>query len=216
MNDMAKTKTTMAAAVAAMATAFMLMVCANTALAEDGINIDTVKSGFTYTAIYYPHKDDAGMNVWNLYSGKGKAISSVKSSKTAVGAVKLAKGKKSFNLTIKKAGKTKVTYKYKGKKYAVTFKAVKYTKPVSSLKVGKKQYAPAFAKRPVSNLGLAGGKLVVKAASGWSFQSAEYGNDATGVTKSIKNGKKVPASADYINIAMKHKKSGAIVYITVA
>ena len=216
MNVFIKARISLAAAIVLLASVFMLAICSGTALAAGDINLDSTKSGCTYTVIYYPDKADAGMDVWNMYSGKHKAVTSVKSSNKKVATVKLDQGKKSFSLTVKKAGKTKITYKYKGKKFAIVFKAVKYRNPVASLKVGKKQYASAFSKRPISDLGLSGGKLVVKAASGWTFMSAVAGDFRTGATMRIGNGKKVSADADYIDIAMKHKKTGAIVYITVA
>ena len=209
MNTSSIARIPVIAATALLAAVFALAIGSSPALAKDDINIAKMKTTVTYSFIYYAASQDADMDVWQLYTKSGK-VTNVKSSNKAVATAKATKNKKKINLTLKKAGTTKLTFKCKGKSYNVKVVVAKYLKPVKSLKVGGTEYASSLQRRPLSTVPLTSGKLSVQANSGWKFVSASYYSNTTETVKKVANGKRVPKSADYLYVNMRHKKTGAI------
>lgn len=106
----------------------------------------------------------------------------------------------------KKAGKATITCTVKGVKLKTTFTVKKYTNPVSSIKIGSKNYTSSFAKNTYTYTSKKVSKktLSVKAKKGWTIKSV-----------SVYNGKSkhydVNKSSYSKKITLSKKSSGVIV-----
>ena len=126
-----------------------------------------------------------------------------------------SKGCKTYYLVPKGPGKASLSYTYKGKKYTRNFVFKKYSNPVKSLKIGKKQLAKKFKSTYYYRTGKTlKGKLQVKAAKNWKLQKIEYNG------KKVKNGAKVTYhknkySDDYLVLTFKNKKTKVVQQVTV-
>lgn len=115
-------------------------------------------------------------------------------------------------------GKSTVTYTYKGANRKVNINVKKYTRPVSSLKIGKTNYTTKLKKdaRIRGAMGRIGGKKVsVKATSGWKISGIyvryiDYARDTAYKWKKIKNGALIPKKYNDIEIVMQNKKTGGL------
>ena len=146
------------------------------------------------------------------------AISNVKVANKKIVSVETV-SKKKIDLYGKKAGKTTISYTYNGKTHKATVIVKKYAKPVSSIKIGSKNYASKFKSRCSASLNVDAckGKVIkVKPASGWKLAYIKFGyikytaDDWNVATKRISNGSKIP-KVDVgleIYIVMKNKKTG--------
>lgn len=206
----------------AMALALSLSVLAPKAYAGGGEPLANLYKG-THKISYLSGK---GLDNTRCYvSDAYKKISNVKSSNKKVATVSVTKVKPSkaggysmpgyymLNVKLKKAGTTKISFTYNGKKYSSTLKVSKYSNPIKSIKIGSKEYKSAFvAKKLVRgmeeydvtlNTKKLSGKLAVKAASGWKIHKIYkyFGS------KKLKNGSKVE---DSVYVEMKNKKTGLI------
>ena len=150
-------------------------------------------------------------------------VSNIKSSNAKV--VK-AKRLGTYNLVYVyplKAGTSKVTYTYKGKKYAATVVVKNWANPVKKLTVGGKNYASKFTSKAVKKRGdyafmidiaKFNGKIKVKPSRGWKLQSIKYGKfepfAADWNFKTIKNGSKITKAkkCDRIIVTLKNTKTG--------
>lgn len=61
-------------------------------------------------------------------------------------ASKVSHSKSAVALTTKKAGTTKITFKYAGKKYTSTITVKNWENPCESFKIGSKDYTSKFNK----------------------------------------------------------------------
>lgn len=201
------------AVVVALATMLCLMVGVDSAYAGGGRDIADFKGNVTevfwdkgYTFVYSDLK-------------ARKKISAVKSSNKKVATASLMKvkgGRTYIKITMKKPGKTKITYKLAGKKKTTTLKLVKWKKPVKSFKIGSTNYASKFNKFStylgVSDLG--GKTLKIKPARGWKVAKIQY-LVGEGKLKKIKNGKKLPSGTTDVNVTLMNKKTKAVEYLGV-
>ena len=179
------------------------------------IDVDKIKTKSTQKMLYFPGKDAAGANVYYVFSGSDKAITKVKSSnKKVVAVTQSGEFKAMFQMQFKKAGKAKVTFKYKGKSYTMNVVVAKYTNPVKTYKIGSKNYASKFKKSPFYFAGgkVLKGKVTVKAATGWKFKHFEYYKN--GKLKTAKS-YKLSGNEGQVTAVLQHKKSGALVYVSV-
>lgn len=122
----------------------------------------------------------------------------------------------------KKAGTTKVTFKYGKKTFSTKVTVQKWVNPCKTLKLGNKNYASEFknAKHYWSNWSSKPSKtkkvkLSVKANKGWTLKSISYGNGST--SKQIKNNSTIKLSSNknaYIYVCFCNKKTGELVDIT--
>ena len=216
MNDNASTsqvaRFAMPVIAAALAAMLCLMMGAGTAWAGGGKDIATFKGKVVST---YINKGD--LEAYGDYK-HGKKVASVKSSNKKVATVKIVDGG-SYNfihITKKKAGTTKITYKLAGKKKTVTFKVVKWENPVKTLKIGSKNYASGFNKvARVPALNDMGSKTIkVKAANGWKLQTIRA-IKGEGSVKTVKSGKKLPATTYMLWVTLKNTKTKAVETVTV-
>lgn len=213
MSKVVSLKMTFVAAVAAAMVALLAVSAGvGTAWADgQGINVSELKTTSTQKMVYYPSNEDG--NAWTLYgNAAGKKFQSVKSSDKTTVSANYFQGKKEYvQVTLKKAGKANLTFKYNGKNYKINFVIVKYTNPVKTFKVGSVNYASKFKKVPYCFAGkaLAGKNLTVKASSAWKFVRFEYENTKTWKIKKVKSLKKFP-DVGYVTVVLKHKKTGAL------
>ena len=159
---------------------------------------------------------DGGYRQYQSSKNPNKAISAAKSSNKKVATVKANKstynGSTYYWLTvqIKKAGTTKITYKFGGKKYSVKYKVKNYVNPLKKLKIGSKNYASKFNPKALSSgsdLAVASvgsmpkGKVSIKLKSGWKFVKGWYWKNNT--MKYFKNGGKIPSGCQAIYLWVK-------------
>ncbi|MDO4400692.1 MAG: hypothetical protein Q4D27_07080 [Coriobacteriia bacterium] len=200
----------------AMALLLAMTFGAGSAFADGNeINVDNIKAKSTQKMLYFPGKDAAASNVYYVFSGSDKAITKVKSSNKKVVAVSQSgEFKAMFQMQLKKAGKAKVTFKYKGKSYTMNVVVAKYTNPVKTYKIGSTNYASKFKKTPFYFAGgkVLKGKVTVKAATGWKFKHFEFYKN--GKLKTAKT-RKLTGSEGQVTAVMQHKKSGALAYVSV-
>lgn len=125
-----------------------------------------------------------------------------------------------LDVTVKRAGRTTITYKVKEKagrkrtySYKVKVRAYKYQNGLASLKIGKKQLAPLFKEADTATYSRPGkaitGKLSVKAKKGWKIDTILYYNG--GKDGFVKNGAKINVKAGKLGslfIHMTEKKTG--------
>lgn len=151
---------------------------------------------------------------------KGK-ISNAKSSNKKVATVKAVKASKktggypSLQITKKKAGTTKITFTYKGKKKSFKLKVHKYVNPMKSFKVGTKEYASFFKTADTGSKGqmtwdektgtYTVGVLRVVPKKGWKIKQIEVFNYTTYKSKVVKNGYKLKKDESLSSVWMKHK-----------
>ena len=114
-----------------------------------------------------------------------------------------------------KTGKAKLTYTYGGKKNTVTVVVKKWVnKPAAKIAVAGKACKPTSATgcRYTFSAGdgvLAGKSIKVTPRTGWKVKGILW-EDASGKTRTIKNGKKIPSKVTSIRIVMKNAKTGGI------
>ena len=157
---------------------------------------------------------------------EGAVVTSVKSSNKSV--LKVNQYGDTFDdisVTPKKAGKAKITVKYKvGKNsYSVTsanFTVKKFPKAIKSLKVNGKSVSLTKDKfdYPLFDYAKTKGTITVKAASGWKvsklvlFPDPDY-NPSSTYRKTVKNGKSfnIPSDGSYcVDITMTNKKTNDV------
>lgn len=114
----------------------------------------------------------------------------------------------------KKAGKATITCTVKGVKLKTTFTVKKYTNPVSSIKIGSKNYTSSFAKNTYTYTSKKVSKktLSVKAKKGWTIKSVSVYNGGSkyyNVNKSSYS-KKITLSKKYsdVIVVMYQKSTG--------
>ena len=118
-----------------------------------------------------------------------------------------------LRVTIKKPGKAKVAYVWKGKKHVITYVVKKYQNPVKSFKFGGKEYASKFKKCYEYNdgkrakKGSSSGTISVKAAKNWKLKGIFLISDSDAPTMKIKNGKKVELGSDYLTAVFVNKNT---------
>ncbi len=157
------------------------------------------------------------------YEWSSGSVTNIKSSNTKVVRAKRLGTYTLLYLDPLKAGTSKVTYKYKGKKYTATIVVKNWANPVKTLTVGGKNYASKFTSKAVKKRGefaymidvaKLNGTVKVKPASGWKLQSIKYGKfDRWGgwfEYRTIKNGSKVSKAqrGDRLVITLKNTKTG--------
>ena len=146
-----------------------------------------------------------------LYINGKKKFKNVKNSNTKVAKVEVTQDGKALNITTKKPGKTKITYKYGGKTYKKKLVVVKYANPVKSFKIGKKNYVSKFKKygwfacsHDVSGL------VSVKAKRGWTLKKIVITNIDDYSTKKVANNKYTMTGGYNISAFLKNKKTGLV------
>ena len=165
-------------------------------------------------AIYYFPSVKSG----NTYVPTTEEVSDATSSNKKVAKVKIVKSSYYYNLVVTKKGygKTKITYKCDGKTYNVVLKVYKYKNPLKSLKIGSRQFATYFKKKPATSASKAQkvqstkGKLVVKAAKGWKAQEILVLCQDTGKCKKVKSSYRIKDNECLRSITMVHKKTGVV------
>lgn len=213
---------------AVVAVILSLSAFTSTAYAGGGGGLQIIYKGTHKYAMLVGAGDEANTLVY--VSDAYKPITKCKSSNKQVATVKVTKyapedhggytipGYYTLSVTLKKAGTTKITYYYKGKKHTATFKVQKYVNPIKSFKLGSKEYKKCFnAKNLFMNprvgypttlsTGKIQGKLKITPASGWKINRIYYGSEQTNNVERIKNGATVSKN---FTVEMKNKKTGFI------
>ncbi len=152
---------------------------------------------------------DNGLRQYQSVKKPYVAISDANSSNTSVATTwvdsyDIGDGKTIYVLKvqIKKTGKTKITYTFAGKKHTVTYIVKKYTNPLKSLKVGKKNYASLMNPKAIAHGGDTAsaaslndpftGKITIKLKKGWKIKKCWYYKPYNGGMKYFKNGAAIP------------------------
>ena len=181
------------------------------------LNISKLNDTLT---IYRSNKTNKGF--CNFACKKGK-LTKVKSSNAKVVEVRPWgddwKDSKGITIVGLKKGKATITYTYKGKTRKVKVVVKKYSNPIKTLKIGKKNYASKLKKDMSVDLAkwnaCNGKKLSVTPANGWKIVSMTCGyNDGDWskfYAKKVKNGGKLPkaVNGEVLVIVLKNTKNGA-------
>lgn len=196
-----------------------LTVSVSPAHAVPDASLNSLKTG-TLQLSYVPGK--SMLNKVSFWGNPGQKVTNLKSSKKSVVAATLKYERNLKNpivtLKLKKAGTSKVTFKVKGKKYAVKVKVVKYQQAIESLTIGTKDctgdLSTKMLARAVGGDYLAlpmatsnSNKVNVVAADGWTFKKINTYTYVKGKTKvkTYKNGATVKGS---FTILMQNNKTG--------
>ena len=118
-----------------------------------------------------------------------------------------------------KKGKATITYTYKGKKHKVKVVVKKYSNPLKTLKIGKKNYERKLKKSvydaTVKWSACKGKKLSLTPAKGWKIASMKFtytnADWSKYRTKKVRNGGKLPKVkyGDSLTVILKNTKNGA-------
>ena len=201
------------AAVLAIALAVAFGTCVGKAYAGGGaFDIEVVSSG----TVGLPYDKDWG-DWWNKYSfyAKGK-VTQVKSSNTSVLEAKAGTGSesKTLGLTVKKPGKSTLTYKVGGKKHSVGIVVRQYRNPFKTYMLAGKNHASLYKKScsAVSKAATKGfeltGKVNVKPAKGWKVKAINASvPGAKNSLKRIKNGSALPDGTTTVQVLMTNTKT---------
>ena len=166
-------------------------------------------SGGTVALCYYPQQASSWDNQCAFLIPSGK-VSNVKVSKKAVlgfSQDKFGTSHYYLALELKKAGTSRLTYTYKGKSHKVTIVAKKYANPCTKLMLDSTNIAPkfntmhdAYVQRTAKR------KIKVAPKAGWKIEGI-YCQGASGATKKLTNGGKIPAKCKYVWVDMLETKS---------
>lgn len=204
--------------IAAVVIAFGLLPTAALADSIDPYTLNISKLKGTLT-IYRSNNSHKGFCLFTCKKGK---LTKVKSSNAKVVEVRPwgDDWKDSSGITIVglKKGKATITYTYKGKTRKVKVVVKKYSNPIKTLKIGKKNYAGKLKKYSSVNLAkwnaCNGKKLSVTPAKNWKIVSIKcsYNNGdwSEHYAKKVKNGGKLPkaANGEVLVIVLKNTKNG--------
>ena len=158
--------------------------------------------GKTYVVSLKTYADVPSIQSYASAKSPEKKISGVKSSNPKVATAQAAKGGPYYYLCvdIKKTGTTKITFKQGGKKHTVKYIVKAYKNPVTSFKLGDKNYASKFDPENMLlssvytavgvNAKTLKGKVQLKPASGWKVKKIWYWNSKAKM-KFVKNGGKI-------------------------
>ena len=184
----------------------------------------TAKS--SYVVSFKDKGIDYGYRQYQSIKVPGRKISNVKSSNPKVATIQLdhhvysGTHVYSINVTIKKAGTTKLSFKWGGKKYNIKYIVKKYTNPVKAFKIGSKDFASRFAPKALTHAGMYvsmgskatsyNGKVQIQPAKGWKISKIWYwGNNKL---RFIKNGGTV-SKAQTLYVSIKRGTQHEILYV---
>lgn len=203
----------------------MLVMGATPAFADSSLRayssprkLKEIYSGTHWVALNPKSEGGSAFLVYHI-PNRGK-VSKIKSSKESVAGAWFTEDPRGKDncLVVEgmKPGTAKISYTYKGKRHTATFVFKKWTNPVKSLTIGKKQCAKyfktstGFRYSEVYGKGgndMAGKKLKVTAAKGWKIKSIKY--TTSDKLKTLKNGGTVPKAYNIVIIQLKNNKTGA-------
>jgi len=192
-----------------LSTALVLAIGAGTAWAGPG----DIKG---FTGKQYLSYVKSGDMMHYSYPNGTKKITNAKSSNTKVATVKILKQGKYTTLRVimKKAGKTKITYKLGGKKKSATLYVKKYKNPVKQFKVGSTDYASKFdkARYAYSDTKLKG-VVKITPAAGWKLKGDKFGVYSYNKNKRVKSGYNLKSDWYLGDIILVNKKTGMEEYL---
>ena len=184
--------------------------------------------GKACTVSYKGKAHDLGYRVYVPTEAQGEKPTNIKSSNAAVATAKAVKFQAAagsvyhLRVTLKKAGTTKLTFKHNGKSYAVKYVVKSYTNPLSTFKVGSKDYASYFNPKKLgkgcdtsstSSVAVEGfsGKASVKAKSGWKINYMSMHSNVIAMG-GFKNGDKLD-NMGQLDISLTNKKTGQVQFL---
>ena len=211
----------------ATALAASLFAGAGQAWAVSYSSFDTL-GGKACTVSYKGKAHDLGYRMYVPTEAWGEKATNIKSSNSAVATAKAVKAQAAagsvyhLRVTLKKAGTTKLTFKHNGKSYAVKYVVKSYTNPLSTLKVGPKDYASYFNLKNLgkgcdtsstSNVAVEGfsGKASIKAKSGWKINFMTMHSNVIAMG-GFKNGDKLD-NVGQLDISLTNKKTGQVEFL---
>ena len=194
-----------------------ISLCPSSARAE--VYVDSAKG--TQRVVYNPYDKAGGANREYIFSKTSdlsleEGLADLKSSNEKVitaESVYYATGSE-IVLTLKKSGKSTITYTYDGVKHVVDYIVKKYANPVSKFKVGTKNYASTFKKKSTytASAGLLQGKLNVKAAKNWKLKKVDIAKPGSNRFTKSKNGANV--KAENVRLTLKNTKTKIVQQIS--
>ena len=168
------------------------------------------------TLCYLPHPKYSWDNHYDFLIPSGKVTKVKVSNKKVLGVTrKNADGKHYLVLVPKKVGSTKISYVYQGKSYTTTVINKKYVNPCKKVMLDSTNVAKKFdrvqdivvkrtAKRRI--------KIVPKA--GWKITGI-YCLGASGATRQLKNGGKIPAKCDFVYVNLLNSSENLAISINI-
>ena len=200
-------KAFMTAMVAALVALFMLTACAGVAW---GYQVEDMKTTTTMKTFYYPNYADG--NTFDVWANDGKQFVKPKSNNKDVAVVKFSTSDKDeLMVRFKKPGKATVTFKFEEKKYTIKCIVAKYTNPLKTFKIGSTNLTKRFQNKSTSLMkkGIPSGKVTVVPSAAWKIVRFEYHDESKGKVVKPKTIKKLSSDHQWLNVVVKHKKSGA-------
>lgn len=183
-----------------------LLVLAIAVTAIPAANVQAAAPKVPKNCKFWFYEWKSGTSIASIYiqnpTAKGK-ITKLKNSNPSVAKVAVG-GNNYLTVEIKKAGTSKVTFTYAGKKFSTKISIKKWESPCSQFKVGKKDYAKYFKKSGQYNLNRQKKdrteKIKITPKKGWKLTKIE--NLTPDSEKTVKNNSKVKLSIKFTGTAV--------------
>lgn len=197
-----------------------LLAVAAPALASSDRDVAALTKAKTGIMVVKPAAKAKSGEPYEIWYQTDKKVKNQKTSNKKVANIILYNWGEINNLVVipLKAGKTKLSFTYNGKKYTTTYTVMDWKNPVKKFTIGKTNIASKFKQSSSfaynsSKRTFFGKKVSVSPASGWKVVSIEANTGKA--LKKIKNGATIPKSAYSVVVTLQHTKTGAIAHLDV-
>lgn len=197
-----------------------LLAIATPAFATNERDVASLTKAKTGIQLVKPAAKDKTGEPYEIWYMTNKSVKNPKSSNIKVAGMGLRDwGSVKYLVVVPhKAGTTKLSFTYNGKKYTTTYTVMDWKNPVKKFTIGKTNIASKFKQSSSfaynsSKRTFLGKKVSVSPASGWKVVSIEANTGKA--LKKIKNGATIPKSAYSVVVTLQHTKTGAIAHLDV-
>ncbi|MDO4805774.1 MAG: hypothetical protein Q4A07_00860 [Coriobacteriales bacterium] len=197
-----------------------LLAIATPAFATNERDVASLTKAKTGIQLVKPAAKDKTGEPYEIWYMTNKSVKNPKSSNIKVAGMGLQDwGSVKYLVVVPhKAGTTKLSFTYNGKKYTTTYTVRNWTNPVKKFTIGKTNVTSKFNKAATYTYStdkrtFVGKKVSVTAASGYKVVRLEVATQKG--YKTIKNGATVPKSAMSVIAVLKHTKTGAIANVNI-
>lgn len=199
----------------AMQVALLLVMVWAVPARADEVNITYLFDGGV-TLCYLPKQHYSWDNRYDFLVPTGKVTKIKVADKAILGAGRKTSGGKHYLvLRAKKAGTTKLSFVYQGKSHTVTIVNKKYTNPCKKIALDSANITKKFNDRQdIIVKRTAKRKITVVPKAGWKIE-AIYCLGASGATKQLRNGGKIPAKCKFVWVNMLNTSANLAVTLNI-
>ena len=180
----------------------------------DEVNVTYLFNGVTLC--YMPKEHYSWDNRYNFLVPTGEVTKIKVANKAILGAARKTSGGKHYLvLRAKKAGTTKLSFVYQGKSHTVTIINKKYTNPCKKIVLDSTNITKKFNDRQdIIVRRTAKRKISVVPKAGWKITGI-YCLGASGATKQLRNGGKIPAKCNFVWVNMLNTSANLAVTLNI-